>query len=255
MWQTFSSNLPGKPGGRWVAWIVDGILPRHCVLCGQLSTDANLCDLCEADLPRTRYSCTLCGLPIATARDPVCGPCLTLAPPWSRVVSGLEYRHPADHLVRRFKFNRSLACGEILGSQLLRSIGQRQVEMPDVIIPVPLHRARHFIRSFNQADLLARQLASHFGIPVHSCFLRRVRRTRAQSGLDAANRRKNVKGAFCCRKPTGGAAINHAALVDDVMTTGETLADCTRALKAAGVRTVSIWIAARAPASQVNHPV
>ena len=77
--------------------------------------------------------------------------------------------------------------------------------------------------------------------------LLRTRRTQAQSGLDAAGRRKNIRGAFSCRGLSGLAQPMRVALVDDVCTTGETLAACTQALKAAGADRVNVWVAARAP--------
>jgi ComF family protein len=111
---------------------------------------------------------------------------------------------------------------------------------------VPLHRLRHFSRTFNQADLIAGQVGKALKIPVYGSILRRRRRTRAHSGLDATSRKKNIKGAFVCQIPAGRrTSLEHVALVDDVMTTGATLAECTRTLKNAGVDSVSVWIAAR----------
>jgi len=229
---------------RLTSRVLDSLLPRHCVLCGQFSNASNLCRPCTADLPRTNHACLHCGLPLTAACDRICGACLRKPPPWNQAVAGLVYRFPVDQLVCQFKFSRNLACGEILGSELARAVREKQGELPGIILPVPLHRMRHFQRTFNQADLLARLLGKTLGIPVHTGILRRVRRTRAQSGLVAADRRKNLKGAFVA----GLSAADHVALVDDVCTTGATLAACTRALKQAGVKNVSAWMAARAPA-------
>jgi len=187
-------------------------------------------------------------LPVPAAHDRICGGCLRTPPPWQHATAGLEYRFPVDQLVCRFKFGRSLACGQILGAELSVRVRNRLPAMPDLILPVPLHRSRQFFRNFNQADLIARLLGKELGIPVHSRLLRRVRRTRAQSGLDARHRRQNLKGAFSLnRKSLPDLSHAHVALVDDVCTTGETLAACTRTLNRAGIRKVSIWVAARAP--------
>jgi len=161
----------------------------------------------------------------------------------------LVYRSPVDQLVCGFKFGRHLACGQILARELGLAVREKRSHLPACIIPVPLHRTRHFFRSFNQADLLARQLAKNLEIPVFSTLLRRQRRTRAHSGLDAASRKRNIKGAFTCRIPAGKLPLcRDLVLVDDVMTTGVTLAECTRTLKKAGAGRVSVWVAARAPA-------
>ena len=227
--------------------LLDVLLPRHCVLCGQVSDDSNLCSPCSAELPRPEQACRMCGLPITSVHDWICGICLRKPPPWDRAVAALAYRFPIDQLVLRFKFSRSLACGEVLGNELLAAILSNDAPPPQCIVPVPLHKTRLFLRAFNQADLLAGMVGKRLGIPVHRRLLRRTRRTQAQSGLDAASRKKNIRGAFNCLSLAGLAQPTHIGLVDDVCTTGETLAACTRTLKTAGAERVTVWVAARAP--------
>ena len=222
--------------------LLDLLLPRYCAACGMHSGAENLCPPCKADLPRIVTSCGKCGLPLSLHTDLICAHCLKDPPPWDSGIAGLAYRFPVDQLVCRFKFNRDLACGQILGMELLTAINGKKPPLPEAIIPVPLHRGRQFSRTFNQADMLARQVGRGLQIPVWPGILSRRRRTGAQSGLDALARRKNIRGAFICRRP----GIRHAALVDDVMTTGATLAECSRALKRAGVTRLSVWVAARA---------
>jgi len=228
---------------------LDNLLPRHCVLCGLPGGPGNLCPACRADLPRPGNVCTACALPVGNSVDTVCGQCLHKPPPWDRVEAALVYRFPVDQLVCRFKFGRDFACGHLLGREMLDAIFSANLQMPDLLAPVPLHRLRHASRTFNQADLLARQVGRGLGVPVHSSLMSRVRRTRAQSGLDAADRKRNTRGAFRCRRRAAQAlAGRHVALVDDVMTTGATLLECTRTLRRSGVARVSLWVAARAPA-------
>lgn len=232
----------------WAGLIMDGLLPRHCVMCGTCSGAQNLCLPCAAELPRNGHACQLCALPLVHPADRICGHCLAKTPPWTSTTAALLYRFPVDQLVCRFKFGRNLPCGQILGREMIHAVRYGVESMPDCIIPVPLHRSRHFLRAFNQADLLARQLGKELGIPVHGSFLRRCRHTRAHSGLDAASRRKNIRGAFACKAPASRQAmLQHVALVDDVMTTGATLSECTRVLKKAGAANISVWVAARAP--------
>ncbi len=178
----------------------------------------------------------------------VCGPCLRRPPSWRRALAALVYRFPVDRLVCRLKFNRDLSCVPILADELLDTVCRSDGERPDLIAPVPLHRSRHFSRNFNQADLLARRLGRALGLPVHSRLLARTRRTAAQSGLDAGQRRRNIRGAFVCREQRSiDLAGKHVALIDDVMTTGATLAECCRTLRRAGAATSSVWVVARAP--------
>jgi len=116
---------------------------------------------------------------------------------------------------------------------------------PQALIPVPLHADRLRERGYNQALELARPLARRFAIPLRDDVLARTRTTPAQSNLDAIERRKNLRGAFSVVE--GATLPAHVAVVDDVMTTGATLHECTRTLLRAGVARVDVWALARAP--------
>lgn len=237
-------------------YLANALLPRHCLMCGLPSGDDNLCKPCKADLPRSSRRCIRCGLPLPGPGDPTCGPCMLKPPPWDRVLVALDYAFPVDTLVQRFKFNRNHACGQVLGKELEGTVHAAWpgVPRPDALVPVPLHRGRHLARLFNQSDLLARFVAQHESIPVNNLLLSRVRRTHAQSGLDATSRRRNTRGAFHCNYQHAS-GLRHVALVDDVMTTGATLEACTRELRRAGIGEVSLWVVARAPPPQHRNSV
>ncbi|MEJ2399859.1 MAG: ComF family protein [Xanthomonadales bacterium] len=226
--------------------LLDYVLPRHCLVCGRFAGAQNLCAPCAAELPRAGDACRRCALPLPGNPDATCGACLSAPPPWNRAVTAFAYRYPVRQLVQRFKFNRSLASGEVLAVELSRSL-RRSGQHADAIVPVPLHAWRFFTRGYNQADLLARRIGRDLGLRVDAGLLRRGRRTAAQTGLDAVQRRRNVRGAFRVARRRRAPLPQHVALVDDVMTTGATLEACTRALLRAGVRSVSLWVAARAP--------
>jgi len=226
----------------WTNRLLDQAVPRHCVLCGLFSGLENLCPPCTAELPLNLAACTRCGLPLPAQPEAACGVCLNKPPAWDEVVAGLRYQSPADQLVCQFKYNRNLACGQVLGRNLLDAINCRGGRLPQAIVPVPLHRHRLFARTFNQAHMLARQLGQALAIPVNHTVLTRTRKTSAQFGLDALQRRKNIRGAFTCRRH----GLKHVAIVDDVMTTGTTLRECTMSLKRAGAESVTAWVAARA---------
>lgn len=242
---------PGIPKIRrnfasWTHSALNGLLPRHCLMCGGDSGPHNLCLPCSSELPRVNHACLQCGLPLSHPSDRYCGHCLRQPPPWQYATTALVYGYPVDQLVRRFKFGRSLACGQVLARELILAVRRRNAVPPCIILPVPLHRFRHFSRAFNQADLIARQVGKALQLPVDGSVLRRCRRTRAHSGLDAATRKLNISGAFNCTIPARKIAeFRHVALVDDVMTTGATLAECARTLERAGVSCVSVWVAAR----------
>lgn len=230
----------------WGKSALDGLLPRHCLMCGSGSGLENLCPPCSSELPRVSHACRQCGLPLSHPADRYCGHCLRQPPPWQFATAALVYGYPVDQLVRRFKFARSLACGQVLARELILALQQQKPVPPGIILPVPLHRFRHIARGFNQADLLARRVGKALQLPVDGAILRRHRRTRAHSGLDAGSRKLNIRGAFDCSIPARRREdFRHVALVDDVMTTGATLAECAMTLKKAGVSCVSVWVAAR----------
>jgi ComF family protein len=224
------------------AQLLNQLLPRHCVLCGLFSGTENICPPCSGELPHNQPACNLCGLPLPGQAGKVCGACLKKPPPWDEAIAGLKYEFPVNQLVVRFKYKHNLACGQAIGSVLLEAIRNSSGPLPQAIVPVPLHRSRLFARSFNQAYVLAHQLSKLLELPVLHTMLKRTRRTQAQSGLDSSQRRKNVRGAFSCKQH----GLSHVAVVDDVMTTGRTLEECTRSLKRAGTESVTVWVAARA---------
>jgi len=132
----------------------------------------------------------------------------------------------------------------VLSHLLCETVTRIDAALPDMLVPVPLHRWRMFKRGFNQASEMAVYAGRVFQAQVLTGALRRRRNTPAQSGLSRRQRRKNLNGAFDWR---GGVKPGrHVALVDDVMTTGSTLTECARVLKRAGAKRVDVWVAARA---------
>lgn len=230
-----------------VANLVDGaldaLLPSHCLLCGARGQDhLSLCVDCAAELPRNKVCCARCALPLATPA-PTCGRCIKRAPPWDVAWVPFRYEWPLGQLETRFKFGGDLAAGRTLSLSWIESA--HPAELPDAIVPVPLHHSRLRRRGYNQALELAKPLAKALGIPVLRNALQRTRSTVAQTDLTAIQRRRNVRGAFVVRDDA--ALPEHVAVLDDVFTTGATLGECARVLKRAGVARVDVWALARAP--------
>ena len=140
-----------------------------------------------------------------------------------------------------------------LARPLAARLGALLAETPpvDLIVPVPLNRWRLWSRGFNQAELLAAELSRLSGVPFAAGVLRRRRATRSQTGLSIEQRRENVRGAFEVRRPQRIAGRS-VALLDDVITTGATLAACAEALKQAGATRVVGLALARAPRRAVE---
>lgn len=202
----------------------------------------DLCVDCAAELPRNTHCCQRCALPMPVSA-PACGRCQRKSPPWDAAWAPFRYAWPLDRLETRFKFNRDLAAGRALATMWRRE--PRPLELPQLVLPVPLHHRRLRDRGYNQALEIARPLANALGIPCRHDLLLRTRHTDAQTGLDAVQRRRNLRGAFALHDAALLPA--HVAVLDDVLTTGATLAECVRSLKRAGVNRVDVWALARAP--------
>ena len=228
----------------WWSCVLDFILPPRCVLCGQPSGPICICAPCNADLPWQGPHCLRCGLSLGSPRDKICGACIHKKPPFFRTVYPLQYEFPVNRLVQGFKFQRQLAAGRVLSHLICEHVTQKELSLPDMLVPVPLHSRRLLSRGFNQAHELAAYTGSVLDIPLLTGGLRRQRNTRAQSGLNSKQRRKNVRGAFYWHG--SGKPGRHVALIDDVMTTGTTVTECARILKKAGSKRVDVWVAARA---------
>jgi ComF family protein len=227
----------------WLARSLHALLPARCLLCGGAGVDGlDLCAACGAALPWNRTACARCGLPLP-APEPACGRCLRAPPAFAATFAPWRYAFPLDRLLPRLKFHGDLAAGALVAGRMLEA--SRAAPRPQALVPVPLHRARLRERGYDQALELARPLARGLGLPLRLDLLQRIRATAAQSDLAAAARRRNVRGAFAAGARTGVPA--HVARVDDLMTTGATLGECARVLRAAGVARVDVWVAARVP--------
>lgn len=206
-----------------------------CFLCRGAAAHL-LCPACAADLPRLAPPlCPRCALP--SPGGATCGRCLAEAPHYDATVAALAYAFPADALVHALKFGGELALAPLLATLLGENI-PRQAPV-DFCIPVPLSPERLRTRGYNQAAEIARHLGRG-RLLVSGC--ERSRDTAPQLELPFAARRRNVKGCFVVRADVEGAAV---AVVDDVMTTGATLDEMARTLKAAGASRVVNWVLAR----------
>jgi ComF family protein len=219
------------------------VLPWRCLLCGDAGEGGvDLCTACIAELPRNTHCCERCALPLPISA-PLCGQCQRKAPPWDAAWAPFRYAWPLDRLETRFKFGRDLAAGRVLSTMWERETARSS--LPQLIVPVPLHKQRLRERGYNQALELAMPLARALNIPCTADVLLRVRHTDTQTTLSAVERRRNLNSAFDLRNNLQ--LPLHIALLDDVFTTGATLAECTKVLKRAGVERVDVWALARAP--------
>lgn len=217
------------------------LLPGACLLCdGPAGPDDPLiCRLCQSrwhSLPQPQ--CPRCGQPAA-----VLAPGCRICPSWpdglSRARSAVWLDEPSRKAVHALKYDGWARVAEPMAQRMVAPLGSGE----GVLIPVPLGAARARQRGYNQAEALARALGARTGRPVRTDWVRRVRETGSQTALTPEARRANIAGAFDAGAVAAGARV---VLVDDVFTTGATLAELAVTLLEAGAGTVEAVTFARA---------
>lgn len=220
-WSPFTSRLLAAISNCTVR-VEQELWPVSCVFCGcRQGLKTPVCAGCRADLPW------------ALAPD------LSIEP-FTSVFAPFEYAFPIDAAIKAMKFRRRLFYAPAFGNLLMQ--GLDWPEDVDGLLPVPLHWRRHAIRGFNQAAEIARPVSEATGLPLVANVTRR-RQTPYQSGLTAAQRKRNLKSAFAAR---GTIEFQHVLIVDDVITTGETCRQLAQVLLDAGVEKISALAIAQA---------
>ena len=215
------------------------LLPQDCFLCAAPSGDGLLCPACAASLPRlTEERCPLCALP--TPGSNTCGACLKQAPHFDATQAVFRYEFPLDRVIQSLKYVHRLASADFLGRALAQLVPPFR---PDLILPVPLAPPRLAERGFNQALELARPLARLLDVPLETSRVHRRRDTAPQASLPWKERKQNIRHAFECELDLTGKTV---LVVDDVMTTGATMDELARTLKAHGAARVENFLVARA---------
>lgn len=232
----------------------DFFLSRQCHGCGadlHHGDPGVLCWECRARLPLMAGAvCAVCGDYVngLVGEGFVCEGCGARRPAYDWARSAMHYDGAVQEIVKALKYEKQFACIEEMALWMLTawtdSSRPPTPVPPTVATGVPMAYLRERTRGYNQANLLAREVAAGLGIGFQAKLLKRVRSTVSQTRMTAKQRRQNVKGVFAVAKPKAveGASV---LLVDDVMTTGSTLAECAAALKAAGAAHVYCLTAAR----------
>jgi ComF family protein len=227
------------------------IYPPTCAGCGEPISPAEpleFCPSCRGSLGvMGGPSCPTCGVPVSPEAPGSyeCGACLGGLYRFDRARAAGAYRGLLREVIHRFKYDGHISLARPLAQLLLPAATELcTLHEINIVLPVPLHSRRLRERGFNQAALLARRVGAFLKIPVEYTVLKRLRWTEPQIGLSPRKRAENVRGAFGL---TSGKAVRDRTvlLVDDVFTTGETVDQCVRALKAGGAREVVVLTVAR----------
>lgn len=257
--------LPGEAGagaalsaaaGAWGRLLASGsalvdpvlavVFPQACPACHQpldRPTRGPLCGTCWLALPRHPRPACACGGP--SSPRGACARCRRGLQAFAAGASLGPYEGPLRIAIHELKYGGQRRVAARLAEAALREDSVRSLLAPGaVLVPVPLHPRRRRERGFNQSELLAREIARRTGAQVAPAALVRRADTAPQTGLSAAERRANVKGAFAVRQ-RARVAGRPVVLIDDVFTTGATARACAHALREAGAADVRLLTIAR----------
>lgn len=217
-------------------------MPSQCVVCHSWPSQL-LCEACVGQFAQPKYRCHTCALPL-TGGATQCGTCLREPPAVDRCLAAVAYAYPWSDLVVGFKFKQHPAWARSM-ALLIRSAPwvEPALEAADVVLPLPLSQPRLQWRGYNQAQLLAEALEPH---KCQTEVLLRIKDTPPQSSMPRSERLASVQGAFAV-DPLLAQSLRgkNVMLVDDVMTSGASLAAAARVIRQAGATYITALVFAR----------
>lgn len=227
-------------------------IKEKCQLCNTAHQDRHgLCKGCYGDLPWLINNCDRCALPvpessIVNGGPRLCGRCLQGAnASLTRSFIPFSYEFPINALISDYKVRHELAWHQLFSVCLADYLESelQPGDLPDLLLPMPLHKTKQRERGFNQSELIANPLGKKFGIRVDNRLCKRIKNTPRQAGLNRRERARNLKNAFQVSQLP--ASIEHIAIIDDVVTTGASCRALATALLTAGAKRIDVWAVAR----------
>jgi len=210
------------------------LFPPRCLVCGGNEPDVRygVCTGCIGRIkPVPKPICTICGSPTGT--EGVCLLCRTDPPPFDRMLSAFEFEGPVKDIIHSFKYADATYHKKYLAGALFDMIKAEDLRF-DLVTFVPMHWTRMIARGYNQAALIAKELAGLLKLKVSYNVLRKTHATPPQVGLRRQERKRNIRGVF----RASGVQEKTVLVVDDVVTTGQTACEVSKALKKAGASRV-----------------
>jgi ComF family protein len=235
----------------WAEAALGFIYPEICQICREARAERAQGYVCAGCWQQVRFIrapyCERCGLPFPGEFTSVfeCANCKDLELHFHSARSAVKAGGMVREVIHRYKYERALWFEPFLADLLIREAAPVLAREPcDLLVPVPLHRAKQHQRDFNQAERLAQGLGRATGIPVNASLLARVESTPTQTRLTREQRAANVKQAFALKNGSDCSGLR-IVLVDDVFTTGATTSACAKVLLKAGAAEIRVWTLAR----------
>ncbi len=226
-----------------INFIQNIIFAQSCMNCRRPSDTPNaICRECYPQLPTNRLCCRQCALPLKTETSHLCGHCQKTPPVFDSAFIPFRYAPPIDQWIWKFKFRNDQVSGKLLADLFIKKWHESPATIPEILIPVPLHASRLRQRGFNQSLWLARYIGNQLGIKVDSRSVRRNLKTPPQHELNMQQRKTVLTKAFTLK---GNIKYRHAAIVDDVLTSGSTVNEISKLLRSKGCATIDCWAIAR----------
>lgn len=218
------------------------LFPQYCLCCDEFIEEGYICSYCNLALPYLHNACQQCAYPLNN-QALICGDCIKRRPAFDKTFALFLYHSPIDVMLKRLKFNAQLHYAHFFADCFREKISAwyQNDKLPEAIIPMPLHVKRLRMRGYNQAFEIGRALK--IGVPALNNICFRKRHTQPQSELDLKKRRANVYNAFAVREIS---TLRHVAIMEDIVTSGNTVNALSIALKRVGIERIDIWSCARA---------
>ena len=220
------------------------VFKSSCILCKiEISENNNLCSLCWNNMEFiSEPACNVCGNPLDFADGSTnrCPECIVITRTFDKARAATMFNENSAKIIHNFKYYDQLHLSKKLAKFMYFS-GRELIEEANVICSIPLYKTKFFKRKYNQAQLLAYYIAKYAKRlkNLDNDVLTRKKDTKPQSTLTGTQRKQNIKNAFAVKK-SDNVRNKHVLLVDDVVTTGSTISECTKILKNAGARKVFI---------------
>lgn len=213
----------------------------NCILCQlPLRLAWGICSQCLKHLPHSISACIVCGLPLFMPKER-CHHCEQISPNWNKLIAVADYQQPFIRLIYQFKSNKKIALSYPLARLMFLAWYQKRqiygLYRPDIVTCIPLSQKRYWLRGYNQSELLAKHISHWIRSDFYPYLLQRKHKTKEQKILSKQQRSKNVQDVFSCDVDLTGKTI---AVIDDIVTTGQTIKEASKQLKLKGAKDIQI---------------